>query len=180
MSAEPVQELSSCQPTRKSAASFRIHSYVIRWCCSPGCFAPCPLGKFCQELMLSFLDLEIEIPRTLSSAKNPRTLRSATLVCWKLRVLGNAVRYLVRHIWLSCPHRVFLVCGSVLPVAVPKFCCVELPVDWWCVFVTFLATEVTQKQHSELVNIFISLSPILKCCCESNSTDRATEMKKKG
>ena len=81
VSAEPVQELSFCSPIRKSAASFPIHSYVIRWCCCPGCFAPCSLGKLCQEHKVVYLDLKFENPRTLSSA-NPclslsRTLSSA-------------------------------------------------------------------------------------------------------
>ena len=135
MSAEPVQELSSCQPTRKSAASFRIHSYVIRWCCSPGCFAPCPLGKFCQELMLSFLDLEIEIPRTLSSAKNPRTLSSAkpahsekcdSRLLETPRARECSAISCSTHLVELSPSCVSCL-SNVLPVALPRFCCVELP-----------------------------------------------------
>ena len=84
MSAEPVQELSLSYSINESAAFFRIHSYVIRWCCSPGYFAPRPLGKFCQELKLCYLDLELE---------NPRTLSSARLVGWNLLVLWKAMRY---------------------------------------------------------------------------------------
>ena len=48
----PQNLFKSCplvSPSSKSAASSRIHSYFIRWCCSPGYLAPCPLGKFCQE-----------------------------------------------------------------------------------------------------------------------------------
>ena len=54
---------------------------VFPWCCSPGYFAPCPLGKFCQEFKFAYLDLKLENPRTLSSANpclnNPRTLSNA-------------------------------------------------------------------------------------------------------
>ena len=54
---------------RENSAPFRIHSYVIRWCCSASSFAPCPLGKFCQELKSAYLDLEIENSRTLCNAR---------------------------------------------------------------------------------------------------------------
>ena len=42
-------------------------------------------------------------------------------------------------------------------MARPRFCCVELHLTG-CVFVTFLATLIRQKQHSDLVKFFSSLS----------------------
>ena len=39
---------------------------VIRWCFSLGFLAPCPLGKFCQDLKFVYLDLKLENPRTLN------------------------------------------------------------------------------------------------------------------
>ena len=40
---------------------------------------------------------------------------------------------------------------------------------------TFLATEIRQKQHSELVKTFTQIDyPILKYFIEPNCTDRAT------
>ena len=85
VSTGPVQELSLSQPLRESAACCRIHSYFIRWCRSPGYFAPCPLGKFSQELKF--------VPRicALSAVRD--------LLIGNLRVLWKAVRYRVRHIW---------------------------------------------------------------------------------
>ena len=64
---------------------------MFPWCVknrfksASGYFALCRLGKFCQELKFADLDLKLENPRTLSSAKsahceqceNPRTLSSA-------------------------------------------------------------------------------------------------------
>ena len=112
-SAEPIQELSFCLPIRKSAASLRIHSYVICWCSSPGYF----LRKLNQDLKFVYLDPKLEYPRTLRSANplfgssahsvkcgtcclvSPRTLRSARLVIGNIFVLWKAVRYRVRHIW---------------------------------------------------------------------------------
>ena len=81
----PQNRFKSCPfylSIKKSAASSRIHSYFIRSCCSPGYFAPCPLGKLCQEL--KFVYLKLENARTLSSAnlclRLPRTLSSANPV----------------------------------------------------------------------------------------------------
>ena len=45
-----------------------------------------------------------------------------------------------------------------------------------CVLGTFLATEIRQKQHSDLVKIFNQIDhPILKYFIEANCTDRATD-----
>ena len=93
---------------------FRIHSYVTRWCCSPGYFALCPLGKFCQELKLVYLDLKLENSRTLGSArpvdwKSPRTLESSAISC-------------PTHL-VTCLHRVLVVTETLQR---------RTRVDWWC------------------------------------------------
>ena len=101
------------------SACFRIHSYVIRWCCSPGYFAPYPLGKFCQELKFVCLDLKLENPGILSSANPwlnlPRTLSSARFVDWKFpRTLESSAISCPTHL-VTCLHRVFFVCETCLP-----------------------------------------------------------------
>ena len=82
VSAEPVEELSFCQPIRKSAALFA--SFIVILCgvvLLSWCIAPSPLGKPCREQVLC--------PRTLNRA-NPylfRTSRSAESFVWSIRVL---------------------------------------------------------------------------------------------
>ena len=51
----------------------------------------------------------------------------------------------------------------ISPMARPKLCYVELMLTGG-VLDTFLATEISQQQHSDLVKIFISLSSVLKYC----------------
>ena len=88
VSAEPVEELSFCQPIRISAALFA--SFIVILCdvvLLSWCIAPSPLGKPCREQVLC--------PRTLNRESvslshfeecrilclvHPRTLRSTKLV----------------------------------------------------------------------------------------------------
>ena len=90
-------------PSGKVMRLFASISYAIRWCCSPGHIAPCPLGKLYQNKFV-YLDLKLENPRTLGSANpclsllrtsgsvnplfgHPRTLRRARLAVCFLRAL---------------------------------------------------------------------------------------------
>ena len=87
-------------------------------------------------------------------------------VLWieNLRVLWKAMRYRGPTHLVTCLHRVFVVRETDLPWPVRDSRTSNLLLTGG-VLVTFLATEIRQKQHSDLVRTFISLSFDIEILC---------------
>ena len=126
----------SVSPVRyRSAASFRIHvirhPLVLSQILS---YSRSQVFRLVNSAKIVYVDLKLENPRTLSSARSvsensPRTFEQCeTFVSFfralcevrdvlfgNLRVLWKTVRYRVRHIWLTCLHREFVLCETYLP-----------------------------------------------------------------